>query len=736
MSVRSSRAITPSSSRASCRRLSRASSVAMLVEPLEHGFELAVCQVASLHATAIVVRGRAGAAEAAASRYDARGAPDDRQRGRLGRRAEHERRLARAPARVARRRGGARRGVPDEIDAIAEFVNRERERVDHLIVTGGLGGTPDDLTREALAAAFAVTTGAGARARRRAPPTLPTPARLRRPLGAPARGQPAAAKPARRGPGLRIANVWALPGLPAEMEAMFDAYPGSSSRASAIAVWRARFATGEGEIVELLAAAYGPPARPGRGRFLSPLRTGRPGGRDRPQSWLDADSLATASAGSSPGSSAAEARPAGRWLSAARSRRHANVDGRERRPSPRTILAELNEAPREAVTTTEGPLLVLAGAGSGKTRVITHRIARLVERGVPPGAIVALTFTNKAAGEMRERVASMLGKGGRRAARRDLTISTFHSFGLGVLGRERDGSAGRRFTIFDQGDQPLAREAAPARRSGADRALRRRTPSSRASRTRRTPSSIGRRVCPSATATPTTRGRRASTAATRPRSRSFNARSTSTTSCARSRGSGSDAPTVRARWQSAYRYVLVDEYQDTNRAQLELLRLLAGEHRNLCAVGDDDQAIYGWRGADVRNILDFEAHFPGAQVDQARAELPLGKRDPEGRERGDRPQPRAQGEAALVGARRRASRWRSSRPRTSTAEARFVAAEVAGLRRGRDEPGRDRRRLPHQRPEPSARGRARARRRRLPGDRRRHVLRARRDQGRDRLPAA
>src|SRR4051812_41827478 len=111
----------------------------------------------------------------------------------------------------------------------------------------------------------------------------------------------------------------------------------------------------------------------------------------------------------------------------------------------------LNPAQKQAVEHQEGPMLVLAGAGSGKTRVITHRIARLLERGIPSKAIVALTFTNKAAGEMRERIGSMLGKRGGGAAAKALTIATFHSFGLGVLTREK-AALGGAFTIFDQGD--------------------------------------------------------------------------------------------------------------------------------------------------------------------------------------------------------------------------------------------------------------------------------------------
>ena len=125
-------------------------------------------------------------------------------------------------------------------------------------------------------------------------------------------------------------------------------------------------------------------------------------------------------------------------------------------------------------------------------------------------------------------------------------------------------------------------------------------------------------------------------------------------------------PEALERWQSAFRHVLVDEYQDTNHAQYRLLQLLAAKHRNVFAVGDPDQSIYAFRGADIRNILDFEQDFGGARHDRARAELPLDELDPRGGERGHRQQPRPQAEAALVGARRRRSRARSSRSRTST----------------------------------------------------------------------
>jgi superfamily I DNA/RNA helicase len=269
----------------------------------------------------------------------------------------------------------------------------------------------------------------------------------------------------------------------------------------------------------------------------------------------------------------------------------------------------LNAAQTEAVEHGEGPLLVLAGAGSGKTRVITHRIARLVERGVPARAIVALTFTNKAAGEMRERVASVMGGGRPSADARSLTVSTFHSFGLAVLGRERE-AVGGRFTIFDQGDQTaLVKQL--LRDAGADRSYDAAAVLARISN--------GKNAFQSADELPQREGDAYDeiTKVVFPRYqnalRQYRAFDFDDLVCEVAR-LWRDREDVRARWQSEFLYVLVDEYQDTNRAQLEMLRLLCGSRRNVCAVGDDDQAIYGWRGADVRNILDFERHFEAARV--------------------------------------------------------------------------------------------------------------------------
>jgi DNA helicase-2/ATP-dependent DNA helicase PcrA len=299
-------------------------------------------------------------------------------------------------------------------------------------------------------------------------------------------------------------------------------------------------------------------------------------------------------------------------------------------PSP-----SLNPAQREAVEHGDGPLLVLAGAGSGKTRVITHRIVRLIERGVPAPAIVALTFTNKAAGEMRERVTAMVtAKGsarspesgaehrsgsarspesgaehGRGARARALTVTTFHSFGLRVLERER-AALGGPFTIFDQGDQiSLVKQL--LRAAGADRAYDAHAVLARISNAKNAflpASELPERDGDSYDEITKVLYPRYQAAL-----RQYKALDFDDLVCEVAR-LWRENDEARARWRTKFQYVLVDEYQDTNRAQLEMLRLLAGERGNVCAVGDDDQAIYGWRGADVRNILDFEEHFAGARV--------------------------------------------------------------------------------------------------------------------------
>ncbi len=270
------------------------------------------------------------------------------------------------------------------------------------------------------------------------------------------------------------------------------------------------------------------------------------------------------------------------------------------------MSVRLNPVQLEAVAHHDGPLLILAGAGSGKTRVITQRMVRLLERGVPARAIVALTFTNKAAGEMRERVAHLLGPKSR-ASSNALTISTFHSFGLQVLKEERK-ALGGAFTIFDQGDavgaiKECMRSINVGRNLDAFAVLSRISNAKNAFMNEdEMPEldeydEVAKLIYPKYQSA----------------LRQFRAYDFDDLVCEVSR-LWEAKPDVLSRWRERYRYLMVDEYQDTNRAQLKLLRLLAEPHRNICVVGDDDQSIYAWRGADVRNILEFEEHFKGAKV--------------------------------------------------------------------------------------------------------------------------
>jgi len=271
----------------------------------------------------------------------------------------------------------------------------------------------------------------------------------------------------------------------------------------------------------------------------------------------------------------------------------------------------MNPAQQEAVEHQNGPLLVLAGAGSGKTRVITHRIARLMERGVPAHMICALTFTNKAAGEMAERVGHLIKE--RRLGGSDgskgLVISTFHSFGLMVLGRERK-SLGGTFTIFDQGDclsavKDILSRTDAGKKFDASAVM---TRISNAKNAFLSPEELGEREGDEYDEITKVVYPKYQSAL-----KSFRAFDFDDLVCEVAR-LWREREDIRDRWQKEYLYVLVDEYQDTNRAQLEVLRLLAARHRNICVVGDDDQSIYAWRGADVRNILDFEEQFEGAKV--------------------------------------------------------------------------------------------------------------------------
>ncbi|HUH03400.1 MAG TPA: UvrD-helicase domain-containing protein [Kofleriaceae bacterium] len=272
-------------------------------------------------------------------------------------------------------------------------------------------------------------------------------------------------------------------------------------------------------------------------------------------------------------------------------------------------VSHLNPPQREAVTHGAGPLLVLAGAGSGKTRVITHRIAHLVCGGLPARSIAALTFTNKAAGEMRERVAALL-PSARDAS--DLTMGTFHSLGLQLLQLERKALGfPRGFVIYDAADQLgcvreiLRRVDAGGRRFDVKAILSRislaknafLSPEEYAASEGDEYDEIAAEVYPRYQ-----RALRAYAAV------DFDDLITEPVRLLDTNDE------VRERWQSKFRHVLVDEFQDTNRAQMLLVGHLVAQHRNLCVVGDDDQSIYSWRGADPTNILRFDQLYPGALV--------------------------------------------------------------------------------------------------------------------------
>src|SRR3989440_667579 len=274
--------------------------------------------------------------------------------------------------------------------------------------------------------------------------------------------------------------------------------------------------------------------------------------------------------------------------------------------SPEQYLADLNPAQREAVLATEGPLLVIAGAGSGKTRVLTYRVAHLINAvGAKPNEILAITFTNKAAGEMRERLEHLLGGSGR-----GLWILTFHAACGRILRREAQRLGYRsNFTIYDQADQiRLVKRCLEE----LERDPKRFTPRgihsqiSNAKNTLVGPVEYTERVA------------------------SFYDQTVAEVyDLYQKRLFASNAvdfddmlfltvdvlerfPEAREKWQEAFHYVLVDEYQDTNHVQSRLLQLLAEKHRNVFAVGDPDQSIYGFRGADIRNVMEFEQDFPGS----------------------------------------------------------------------------------------------------------------------------
>ena len=275
---------------------------------------------------------------------------------------------------------------------------------------------------------------------------------------------------------------------------------------------------------------------------------------------------------------------------------------------PASILEGLNPEQRRAAETTEGPLLVLAGAGSGKTRVLTHRIAYLIGVcGIQPESILAVTFTNKASGEMRERVEKLLGP-----AAGGVWLSTFHSLCVRILRRDIGHlGLGRGFAIYDQSDaHALVKEA--MRRNGLD---------PKQEEPRRVEWRIdqwknaGVGPAEAFDAAVDFEARRAAELYLTYQRLLVDANALDFGDLLlRTVELFARFPEVLAHYRRRFGYVLVDEYQDTNRVQYQLVQQLASEHRNLCVVGDADQSIYGWRGADIRNILDFERDYPDATV--------------------------------------------------------------------------------------------------------------------------
>jgi DNA helicase II / ATP-dependent DNA helicase PcrA len=286
-----------------------------------------------------------------------------------------------------------------------------------------------------------------------------------------------------------------------------------------------------------------------------------------------------------------------------------------------SFLDQLNPQQSEAVRTTEGPVLILAGAGSGKTRVITYRIAYLIEhQGVMPESILAMTFTNKAAAEMGERIDKLVG--GLSIAKP--VISTFHSFCVRILRRDIEAlripstvpgqpASGhtKNFVIYDESDMQAVVKSILKRLGLDDKQLTPRIVLGRISWAKN--HMLDPQELYLQSADPMTEKIAHLYEEYRKELRKANALDFDDLLLESVRLLKSAAP-VREYYNRRFQYLLIDEYQDTNRPQYELMRMLAGEKHNVCAVGDEDQSIYSWRGADIRNILEFEKDFPEAKI--------------------------------------------------------------------------------------------------------------------------
>lgn len=274
-----------------------------------------------------------------------------------------------------------------------------------------------------------------------------------------------------------------------------------------------------------------------------------------------------------------------------------------------TVLAALNDAQYEAAQVVDGPVLILAGAGSGKTRVLTHRIAYLIDEiGVRPWNILAVTFTNKAAGEMRERIEELVGP-----ATRDIWMGTFHSICARLLRYEATAfDLDPNFTIYDEDDRRALMKRVMKTRNVSEEELQPRAAIAQISKAKNAmkgPEEVDRE----AGNVPQRKLVAELYLEYEAQLRQNHAMDFDDLLVVAVR-KFADTPEVLAKYQERMRYILIDEYQDTNRPQYLLTQLLANAHHNLCVVGDDDQSIYQFRGADIRNILDFERDYPEAKV--------------------------------------------------------------------------------------------------------------------------
>jgi len=269
------------------------------------------------------------------------------------------------------------------------------------------------------------------------------------------------------------------------------------------------------------------------------------------------------------------------------------------------LLSDLNEPQRQAVMHVDGPLLVLAGAGSGKTRVITRRVAHLVQQGIPPWQVLAITFTNKAAGEMKERVEAL-------GVPRGATVATFHSLCARLL-REFAAEAGLagNFSIYDRDDQlKIVKQALENLELPKENLQPGRVHAmiSNAKNELRSPEAFAQQDLDFFGKKVAQVYREYEKLLRQNQALDFD------DLLVRVAGLLRDRPDIRQRLGRRYHYVLIDEYQDTNHAQYVLAHGIAMEHNNICATGDPDQSIYAWRGADINNILDFEKDYPSATV--------------------------------------------------------------------------------------------------------------------------